>query len=383
MKQPKASKALNAMLIISMVWLGVGSYIPSAYAETNTAPVQENQSETTLSKLEIEGIELDQKFAADLYEYAATVGNEIETMKLLVESTNPESSITINGHAVISGAAGTYSLQTGENKFIIFVNNDSGTATTYTLTITREKNANNLLQNIELSKGELSPKFSSAVTDYKVEVPNEVPEVTIKPTAIETTSTIKVDGSLVVKDGVSVTLPVGKTDIIITVTAENGVQKTYTIHVTQAKALEDKAIEDKAGEDKITTPNQNNKPGFTQPISKANNRTNSTQPTTQQQGFVTPEKVSKALLSSLSVSEGTWDSTFTSEEFTYHVKVSSDVEEITLKPIAKYSSSEILIEGDNSKTIKLEDDKKTIISVVVTNYEDDRKTYVLVIDKES
>lgn len=382
MKQPKPNKALNVMLVISMVWMGVGSYIPSAYAETNTAPVQENQPETTLSKLEIEGIELNQKFAADLYEYAATVGNEIETMKLLVESTNPESSITINGQAVISGAAGTYSLQTGENKFIISVNNDSGIATTYTLTITREKNANNFLQNIELSKGELSPKFSSAVTDYKVKVPNEVPEVTIKPTAIGTTSTIKVDGSLVVKDGFSVTLPVGKTDIIITVTAENGVQKTYTIHVTRAKAIEDKAEEDNAGEDKVTTPNQNNKPGFTQPSSIANNRTNSSQPTSQLQGSVTPEKVSKALLSSLSVSEGTWDSTFTSEGFTYHVKMSSDVEEITLKPIAKYSSSEILIEGDTSKTIKLEDDKKTIISVVVTNDEDDRKTYVLVIDKE-
>lgn len=366
------------MLVISMVWIGVGSYIPSAYAETNTAPVQENQPETTLSKLEIEGIELDQKFAADLYDYAATVGNELETMNLLVEGTNPESSITINGQAIISGEAGTYSLQTGENKFIISVKNGSGSATTYTLTISREKNANNFLQKIELSNGELSPKFSSAVTDYKVEVPNEVPTLTISPTVVETTSTIKVDGSLVVKDGVNVTLPVGKTDIIFMVIAENGVQKTYTIHVSRAKAIEDKAVEDK-----VTTPNQNSKPGITQPNLKANNRTISTQPASQLQDSVTAKKVSKALLSSLSVSEGTWDSTFTSEEFTYHIIVSSDMDEITLKPIAKYSSSEILIEGDTSKTIKLEDDKKTIISVVVTNDEDDRKTYVLVVDQES
>lgn len=378
MKKPKANKVLNVMLVISMVWIGVGSYIPSAYAETNTAPVQENQPETTLSKLEIEGIELDQKFAADLYDYAATVGNELETMNLLVEGTNPESSITINGQAIISGEAGTYSLQTGENKFIISVKNGSGSATTYTLTISREKNANNFLQKIELSNGELSPKFSSAVTDYKVEVPNEVPTLTISPTVVETTSTIKVDGSLVVKDGVNVTLPVGKTDIIFMVIAENGVQKTYTIHVSRAKAIEDKAVEDK-----VTTPNQNSKPGITQPNLKANNRTISTQPASQLQDSVTAKKVSKALLSSLSVSEGTWDSTFTSEEFTYHIIVSSDMDEITLKPIAKYSSSEILIEGDTSKTIKLEDDKKTIISVVVTNDEDDRKTYVLVVDQES
>jgi hypothetical protein len=41
------------------------------------------------------------------------------------------------------------------------------------------------------------------------------------------------------------------------------------------------------------------------------------------------------------------------------------LDEVTLNPTAKYSSSEILIEGSTSKTIKLDDDKKTIISVVV------------------
>jgi hypothetical protein len=94
------------------------------------------------------------------------------------------------------------------------------------------------------------------------------------------------------------------------------------------------------------------------------------------------EKTSTALLSSLLVSEGTWDSTFSSEEFTYHVTLSSDVDEVTLSPVAKYSSSEILIEGSTSKTIKLDADSKTIVSVVV-KHNDDRKTYVLVFDKES
>ncbi|MEH7304873.1 cadherin-like beta sandwich domain-containing protein [Neobacillus drentensis] len=376
MKNP--NKPLNVMLVFSLVWMGVGSYIPTAYAETNTATIQENQRENTLSRVEIEGVELDQKFASDLYEYSANVDNDVDTVKLLVDSTNTDSSITINGQTVISGTAGTYTLQTGENKFIISVNNGSSSSTTYTLTISREKNANNLLQNIELSKGELSPKFSSIVTDYNVNVPNEVPTIKIKPIAMEKTSAIKVNGILAMKDGVEVKVSVGKSDINITITAENGANKTYTIHVMRDKAVEDKAT--------IPKPNQNNKPGAAQPSSKPNSPTKSAksaQPASQLQNAVMSEKASKALLSSLSVSEGTWDSTFTSDEFTYHVTVPSDGDEITLKPIAKYSSSDILIEGDTSKTIKLEADRQTIISVVVSYNDDDRKTYVLVFEKKS
>jgi ribosome-associated toxin RatA of RatAB toxin-antitoxin module len=375
MKQPIQNKALNVMLVMSMVWMGAGSYIPTAYAETSSTPVQENELVSTLSKLEIEGVKLDQSFSPSLNEYSATVGNELQTIKVLVESSKTASSININGQEVKSGTADIYSLQTGENMFIITLTDGSNSINTYTVKITREENANNLLQNIELSKGQLSPKFSSAVTDYNVDVPNSVAMTTIKPTPVETTSSIKVNGTLTGKDGADVDLPIGKSDIMILVTAENGEEKTYTLHVTR----------DKAAGDKAANPIQNNnKPAPSQQTAQPNNRPNSSQSTLpQQQNSQTIEKASKALLSSLSISKGTWDSTFTSEEFTYHVTVSNNTDEVTLNPIASYSSSEISIEGSTSKTIRLDNDKKTIISVVVTNGDDDRKTYVLVFDKES
>jgi Cadherin-like beta sandwich domain len=381
MKEPIQSKALNVMLVISMVWMGVGTYIPTAYAETNTSPVQEDQQEGKLSKIELEGIKLDQLFSADSKEYSATVKNEVQSIKLLVESSNPDSSITINGQTVISGVVGAYSLQTGENKFIISVDNGSNSTNTYTLTIMREENDHNLLQSIILSKGQLSPNFSSTGTDYKVVVPNDVPVITIKPTSVETTSTIKVNETIVTKDGAAVELPVGESDIIIAVTAENGEKRIYTLHITRAAAeiKTNTNTNTNTNANANANSNQNNKPGLSQSTSQTNNRT---QPTSQQASSLTVEKTSKALLSSLSVSEGSWDSTFTSDEFTYHVTVSSDMDEVTLNPIAKSSNSEILIEGSTKETIKLEDDSKTIISIIVTN-EDDRKTYVLVFDKES
>jgi hypothetical protein len=371
------------MLVFSMVWLGSETYLPVASAETTTSPVQENPAASTLTKLEIEGIELSQKFSGDLFEYSAAVENKVQTIKLLVEGSNTDSSITINGQEVISGTASNYPLQTGVNIFQISVTDESSSAKVYTLTITREESSNNLLQNIELSQGNLSPEFSSSVTEYNATVPNGFPRITIKSTSVEPTSTIKVNGTTVVNERGQVELPVGKSDIIIEVTAKNGEKKTYSLHVTREAAENEKDkpnLDNQPDPAQPTTP-KDDKPSIAQPTTPKSNRPSTSQPTSQQQSSLAAEKTSKALLTSLSVSEGTWDSTFTSEEFTYHVTVSGDVDAVNLNPVATYSSSEILIEGSStSKTVKLDEDKITIISVVVKN-DDDRKTYVLVFNK--
>lgn len=357
-KVPK--RGINILLVASIVGLGNYSYIPIAYAESTNA-VQENQSENTLSKLEIEGIQLDRDFTTEVKEYSTTVENETREMNLLVESSNPDASITINDTSIKSGVVSTFSLQTGENKFLITVSDGTHQLNTYTVTVTRKQNGNNLLQNIELSNGKLSPNFSSEINKYSIEVANYIASLTIKPTSVESTSTIQVNGTSLKEGRVSVDLPIGKSIITIVVTAENGEKKTYTINVARGNSTNSQT----------TIPTQNN-------------RTNTFQPTMNQQGntTTTAQKVSKATLSSLTINNGTWDSAFTSDEFTYHVAVSSDVDSITLSPTARYSSSTILIEGGTSKTIKLDNDNKTVISIVVRYSDDDRKTYVLVIDRE-
>ncbi|CAH2713400.1 hypothetical protein BACCIP111895_00535 [Neobacillus rhizosphaerae] len=359
MKSKVQKKGMNVILTVSMLGMVSGSYIPTAYAESNTTAVQENLESNTLANLEIDEIKLDQTFTSEVKEYSATVGNDVPDIQLQVESSNPESSILINGQSVTSGTTGTYSLQTGKNTFLITVSDGSNTANTYILTITRKQNANNLLQNIKLSTGELSPIFSSTKTEYTVQVTNDADAIKITPTRIEKTATIKINNTLAKGEGVSVELPVGKSDIIIVVTAENGEEKTYTLHVIRAEGKDSKAN-----------------------ISSQKNRTNSFQQTAVQQNSGTVQKTSKATLSSLTVSEGTWDSSFTPNEFTYHVAVSSDVKTVTINPTASYSASTIMIEGGTSKTIQLEDNNKTIISVVVTYDDGDHKTYVLVFDKK-
>ncbi|MGG3469894.1 cadherin-like beta sandwich domain-containing protein [Neobacillus pocheonensis] len=350
-------RGMNAILIISIAGMGTVSYTPAASAES-VANVETN----LLSNLEIKGISLDKDFSADNFNYSASISNDVQEVTLHVESENPESVISINGKVLTTGNDVTYALQTGVNTFLITVNDGTHTTSTYTLTVTREQNNNNLLQNIKLSAGELSPSFSSKVTDYSVEVSNDTSAITVTPSAIEKTSTISVNGDLLMESSATVELPVGKKDIQIIVTAESGEKRIYTLHVTRAKA---------ASIQVATIPSQNN-------------RNSSFQPTTGQISTNTGavQKTTKARLTSLSVSTGTWDSTFTSDEYTYHIAVANDVKTVTINPIAAYSSSSIKIEGTTNKTVQLENDNKTIISVVVTYDDDDHKTYVLVFDKE-
>lgn len=355
-----SKKRIHIIMIASLVGVGNYSYIPTVFAESTVA-LQENPPENTLSKLEIEGIKLDREFTTDVKEYSTSVENETKEIKLVVESSQPDSSITINDTPINSGASTPFSLQTGENQFIITITDGTHQANTYTLTVTRKQNANNFLKSIELSNGKLSPSFSSEVNMYEVEVANDVPSLTITPTTTETTSSVQVNGTSLRGGKATVGLPVGMSTILIVVTAETGEERTYTINITRG------------GTTSLQAAN-----------SSQNNRTNTYLPTmNQQSNSNATEKVSQATLSSLTVNVGTWDSEFSSNEFTYHVKVASDVESITIHPTARSSSSTILIEGGTSQTIKLEDDNKTIISVVVRYSDDDRKTYVLVIDRDA
>ena len=124
MKQSMQNKALNVMLVISMVWMGGGRIYQQHMRKLIRLRVQEDQLENTLSKLEIEGIKLDQLFSSDLNEYSATVKNEVQTIKLLVK----QQSRLIDYNKWAAGfkwSCGTYSLQTGENKFLISVNDGS------------------------------------------------------------------------------------------------------------------------------------------------------------------------------------------------------------------------------------------------------------------
>jgi hypothetical protein len=365
-------KGMKLIIVVSMIGMGMSSYIPTAYAATNnqsniSTMTEVMQNANLLSNLEIKGTQLDKAFLPEENEYSAIVENSVQNITLLIEAENSEANITINGQSFISGTTEPFSLQTGENIFQITVNDRSHPANTYKLTVTRKQSNNNLLQAIKLSKGELSPKFDSAITEYNVQISNEIDSITVTPETINKTANTKVNDNLLKDEGISVMLPVGKSDIKIMVTAENGDVKLYSIHVLRAEKQELTPVSPPK-----TIPNTTNPKG-------SNSRINSMPQTSMQQNSGTIQKTSSATLSSLTVSEGTWDSTFSTNEFTYHVAVASDQKSVTINPSATYGSAAISIQGTSDRTFQLTG-TKTVISVLVTRGED-RKTYVLVFDK--
>lgn len=87
------------------------------------------------------------------------------------------------------------------------------------------------LKSLSLSEGTLSPAFSSGRTSYTAKVKYEVTSCKVFATATDAKATVAVGG----KEA----LAVGKNTRTVTVTAQNGTQKTYTIVITRLKEGEE------------------------------------------------------------------------------------------------------------------------------------------------
>ncbi|KQL54320.1 hypothetical protein AN964_13015 [Heyndrickxia shackletonii] len=372
-------KSLKIILAATVVSAGTYMYVPSSFADTVTN-INESQIESAnqLENLEIDGVKLDKAFSSNVLNYRATVENDVKNVTLHI-TANADEVITINGNKVEDPTNVTLNVNSGDNIFSIVVDDGINTPVTYTLSISRKLSSNNLLQNIKLSSGKLSKAFNSSVTEYEVEVPNKVESLTVTPEVFDAIERVKVNGRLLNQESATVKIPIGKSDITIDVTAENGESKKYILHVVRA---DDSVHEIPAKKPTVTNGSGRTNTGF--PVMQTGQKNsgflNNAQGTSSQKTG-NQIKQSQAQLSSLSVSSGTWNKTFSRDEYTYHIAVGSSVKSVTIDAIPRTSGASVSIEGGES-TIQLGDNaKKTIISIVVTK-DDKRKTYVLVFDKD-
>jgi len=196
----------------------------------------------TLSKFVISSGTLTPVFASGTTAYTASVINSVASITIRPTATNPKSTIKVNGVAVVSGSASqSLPLAVGANVITTIVTAQNGTATkTYTLKVTRAANAN--LSAFKISRGTLTPFFSSGTTSYTASIGNGVASMTVTPTSVDPLATIKVNGLVVKSGSVSQALPlvVGLDTITTVVTATDGVTtKTYRLIVTEAKSTND------------------------------------------------------------------------------------------------------------------------------------------------
>jgi len=142
--------------------------------------------------------------------------------------------VNINASAEDSGASvsgtGSKSLNYGKNTFSVVVTAPNGDKKTYQIIVNRkdDRSSNNNLSSLSVNGGTLSPGFSSNTTNYSLSVPFSVENLNIKATPADSKSKVSIanQNNLIAEE---------TTAVKITVTAENGSSKVYTINVTRGK----------------------------------------------------------------------------------------------------------------------------------------------------
>ena len=133
-----------------------------------------------------------------------------------------------DGGARVSGT-GNKSLNYGNNKITVTVTAPAGNTKSYTINVTRkdDRSGNTNLESLSVGDGTLNPGFNANTTNYSISVPYSVTSLNLKYKVADGKSKVSVHGNELVAEET--------TNVTITVTAENGATKTYTIAASRGK----------------------------------------------------------------------------------------------------------------------------------------------------
>lgn len=96
---------------------------------------------------------------------------------------------------------------------------------------TTTKSSNNYLSKLQVNVEGLSPNFSRTKTNYTLNVGNNISKINVTAVAEDSNSKVYISGNTDLK--------VGDNNVYITVTAQNGAKRTYSIIVTKSANLDD------------------------------------------------------------------------------------------------------------------------------------------------
>lgn len=116
-------------------------------------------------------------------------------------------------------------IKIGDNIKRVMAIAEDGSTKTYTINIYRPASDNNNLADITTNAGTLTPKFDKNVTEYTIDVENEITSITINGIKEDPLATVKGNGKYA--------LSVGDNEITLIVTSESGLTKTYLITVNR------------------------------------------------------------------------------------------------------------------------------------------------------
>lgn len=180
---------------------------------------------------------LQPSFSPATTNYTVDLSNAITSVTVAAQPAVSGDTVTINGEttgsrSITLGAAGTTTP-------VNIVVSESGTSSrTYTVLLTKAGlTGNNSLRSLSISPGSISPGFNTNTLNYEVDVASSVASVRVTPTLEDPAATMTVNGQPTTS-GQAQTIPLRdpglSTVLPITVTAQNGTPKTYTVVVSRA-----------------------------------------------------------------------------------------------------------------------------------------------------
>lgn len=216
---------------------------PEGKTKTYTLTINKsNETYNLLKSLQVKNgntvLTLTPSFTEDgVYYEVPDLDNSVTSLTVIAEPKDSTTTLggvgfdmtDMSGGSISAGekATGIAMLEPGEN-FIVF-NSTSSIGITRTIKIRafRIERTNNKLATLTVNPGTLMPSFNADKNSYSVALTNAQTSITVNATAADDTATVAGTGTFS-------NLPVGRTDIPITVTGQDGNTNTYTVSVTRA-----------------------------------------------------------------------------------------------------------------------------------------------------
>ncbi len=202
-------------------------------------------SDNSLKSLTVAPGLLAPAFNPSTTSYTVDVASDVAGVTVTAQAQDASATVSINGGPATNSSSQSVSLGVpGTNTNIsIVVEAANGNLRTYLMTVNRAAlGGNNLLQNLTVSSGSLSPTFNPSTTTYSVDVATGLGSASVTATLQDLNASMTVNGQGTTS-GQAKTIQLGNaglsTLISIVVTAPNGTPNTYSLFVNRAAPASD------------------------------------------------------------------------------------------------------------------------------------------------
>ena len=213
----------------------------SLYGCNDSASVS-NDVQVPLSSLAVTPGTLQPGFSSNTTSYKIEAPTAATSVVVTASPRDSTTTMTINGIATVAGQERTVPLGPpgSTTPISIVLSSQTGTETSYSVTVTRLLSGDNKLTALTVTSGTLNPPFDPTTTTYTVDVATDMTNVDVSATKSDPSAGMQI-GSISVPAGTAsgqanfqlgepgTTIPVS-----INVTAPNGTPNTYTITVKRA-----------------------------------------------------------------------------------------------------------------------------------------------------